>query len=77
MPKFILKNTLTMEYQKILIKLAQERDKKKLSALELSHRLGMSQNYIYEIEGGRSKLSLPSFLEICEILEIDPKELFN
>ena len=59
------------------IKLAQARQKKELSAYELSLRIGRNHGYINRIECGKLNLSLRSILQICEVLEISPKELFD
>jgi len=59
------------------IRLAQVRQKKGLSGYELSLRIGRNPGYINRIECGKLNISLQSLLQICEVLEISPKELFE
>lgn len=65
-----------MDIKKFRLNLAKERIKKNLSAYELSLCLGKDRTYISKIENG-ANLSLPVIFEICEILEIEPKTLFE
>ena len=57
--------------------LAKERAKAQLSAYELSLRIGKDASYIHKVESGKINVSLKSILEICEVLEIEPIELFK
>ena len=57
--------------------LAKERAKAQLSAYELSLRIGKDASYIHKVESGEINVSLKSILEICEVLEIEPIELFK
>ena len=57
------------------LNLARARAAKGLSAYELSLKINRAPNYIHRIEYG-SNTSVKTVFEICEILEIDPKELF-
>jgi len=66
-----------MKFEIFGIKLAQLRMQKNLSAYELSLRIGKNHSYINRIECGKLNPSLKSILEICEMLEISPKELFE
>ncbi|MCL2621612.1 MAG: helix-turn-helix domain-containing protein [Firmicutes bacterium] len=49
---------------------------KGLSAYELSLRVGKDTSYIYKVETGRINVSIKVILDICEVLEISPKDLF-
>ena len=53
------------------------RKDKGISAYELSLRLGKVSDYIYKVEKGVFNISLMRFLEICEILEIEPAKFFE
>ena len=48
-----------------------------MSAYELSIKLGKDPSYINKVENGKINISLKMILEICEILKIEPKTLFN
>ena len=65
-----------MTKQEIILKVAQIRVAKNLSQYELSLQIGKSPCYIHEVEKGKSNLTLEAFLNICEALEINPKDLF-
>ena len=57
--------------------LAKKRAKAQLSAYELSLRIGKDASYIHKVESGKINVSLKSILKICEVLEIEPIELFK
>ncbi|MDE5755884.1 MAG: helix-turn-helix domain-containing protein [Clostridia bacterium] len=57
--------------------LARKRAKAQLSAYELSLRIGKDPSYIHKVESGKINVSLKAILEICEVLEIEPIELFK
>lgn len=65
-----------MNINKLRVNLAKARIKKGLSAYELSLRLGKNPTYISKVENG-DNLSIKVLFEICEILEIEPKTLFE
>lgn len=48
-----------------------------LSAYELSLRMGKDASYIHKVENGKINISLKMILKICEVLEIEPEELFK
>ena len=56
--------------------LIKERNKRNMSAYDLSLRLGKDKGYISDIEN-RSYPSIKTLLEICAILEIEPEVLFQ
>ena len=57
--------------------LAKIRAKAQLSAYELSLRIGKDASYIHKVESGKINVSLKSILKICEVLKIEPIELFK
>ena len=57
-------------------RLKKEREKQKLSQLELSYRSGVSQNMIAYIEGGKRTPTLTTIIKLCNALGINPSELF-
>ena len=58
------------------LNIAKERVKKNMSAYELSLRIGKDKGYISDIES-RSNVSIKTLLDICAVLEIEPKVLFE
>ena len=59
------------------VNLAKIRMKAGLSAYELSLRIGKDASYIHKVESGKINVSLKSILKICEVLNIEPVELFK
>ena len=59
------------------VNLAKIRMKSGLSAYELSLRMGKDASYIHKVESGKINVSLKSMLQICEVLNIEPVELFK
>lgn len=57
--------------------LARIRVKSGLSAYELSLRIGKDASYIHKVESGKINISLKAILEICNVLNIEPAELFK
>jgi len=53
------------------------RIKAKMSGYELSLRIGKDVSYINKIENGKVNVTLKTILKICEVLNIEPAELFK
>ena len=66
-----------MEFIDFGVNLARIRAKSGLSAYELSLRIGKDASYIHKVESGKINISLKSILKLCEILNIEPIELFK
>jgi len=65
-----------MTRKDVCVNISKARISKNLAMYELSLRLGKSPNYMHGVECGRINISLDMLLKICEVLEIDPKDLF-
>lgn len=52
-------------------------NKNKMSASDLSRKLGHSRNYIYRLQKGEIKLDFQILQDILEILQVSPSEFFN
>ena len=63
--------------KKVLARLKEEREKQKLSQLDLSNLSGVSQNMITYIETGKRTPTLKTFLKLCKALNINPSILFE
>lgn len=66
-----------MEKSFFALRLAQLREKKGISAREMSLAIGQNAGYINNIETGKSLPSLPGFFYICEYLGISEHEFFD
>lgn len=59
------------------LRLARLRNKKGVSARDMSLSIGQNAGYINNIETGKSLPSMTGFFYICEYLSITPKEFFD
>lgn len=59
------------------LRLAQLREKKGVSARDMSLSIGQNPGYINNIESGKSMPSLSGIFYICEYLGITPCEFFD
>lgn len=66
-----------MELKDFGVNLARARMKADLSAYELSLRIDKDPSCIHKVENGKINISLKSILQICEVLQIQPAELFK
>lgn len=66
-----------MEFADFGINLARARTKANMSAYELSLRIGKNASYINKVECRKLNISLKAILQICEVLEIEPADLFK
>lgn len=66
-----------MEYKDFGVNLARKRVEAKLSAYELSLRIGKNTTYIHKVESGKINAGVKQILKICEVLNIEPVELFK
>ena len=66
-----------MEKKDVALRLARLREKKGVSARDMSLSIGQNEGYINNIETGKSNPSLDGILYICEYLGITPAEFFD
>ncbi|MBQ3183919.1 MAG: helix-turn-helix transcriptional regulator [Clostridia bacterium] len=66
-----------MNEKDFALRVAQLRDKKGVSARDMSLSMGQNPGYINNIESGKSLPSMTGFFYICEYLEITPVEFFE
>lgn len=57
-------------------RLRQEREKCRMSQLELSLESGVSQNMITYIENGKRTPTITTILKLCNAMKINPSILF-
>ena len=66
----------TVTISDLTFRIGYFRNRKNLSARELSLRLGKSPTYVNQIESGNFNISLPVLLDIIDVLEISCAEFF-
>ena len=66
-----------MDEKDFSMRLARLREKKGVSARDMSLSIGQNPGYINNIETGKSKPSLEGIFFICEYLGITPSEFFD
>ena len=66
-----------MSLDDLIFRIGYFRNKRNLSARELSLRIGKSGTYINQIESKNFTLSLPVLFDIIEVLEISFAEFFS
>lgn len=66
-----------MEEKDFALRLAQLREKKGVSARDMSLSMGQNPGYINNIESGKSLPSMTGFFYICEYLGISPVDFFD
>ena len=66
-----------MDEKDFALRLAQLRQKKRVSAREMSLAIGQNAGYINNIESGKSLPSLPGVFYICDYLGISVSEFFD
>ena len=66
-----------MEIKEILSRIGYVRNKANLSAREVSLRMGMSPQYVAQLESGRIVLTVEKLLQILEICEFPIERFFS
>ena len=66
-----------MEIKEILSRVGYVRNKANLSAREVSLRMGMSPQYVAQLESGRIVLTVEKLLQILEICEFPIERFFS
>jgi len=68
---------ISTQIAQIIRRLREEREKKRISQMDLSLKAGLSQNQVNYIETGKRTPNLNTILSICYALEINPVLLFE
>ena len=66
-----------MEEKDFSLRLSKLREKKGVSARDMSLSIGQNPGYINNIETGKSMPSLAGIFYICEYLGVTPQEFFD
>jgi len=68
---------ITAQIKHIAKRIREEREKIRISQMDLSFKAGLSQNQVNYIETGKRTPNLYSLLSICSALKINPAVLFE
>jgi transcriptional regulator with XRE-family HTH domain len=63
--------------KRVIARLKEEREKARLSQMDLSLMAGLSQNIVNYIESGKRSPGLTTLLRLCKALQIAPAALFS
>ena len=66
-----------MEVKEVLTRIGYVRNKANLSAREVSLRMGMSPQYVAQLESGRIVLTVEKLFQILEICEFPIERFFS
>lgn len=66
-----------MEIKEILARIGYVRNKANLSAREVSGRIGMSPQYVAQLESGRIVLTVDKLLQILQVCEFPIERFFS
>jgi transcriptional regulator with XRE-family HTH domain len=68
---------ISSQIKNIAKRLREEREKFRISQMDLSLKAGLSQNQVNYIETGKRTPNLYTILSICKALQISPAVLFE
>jgi transcriptional regulator with XRE-family HTH domain len=68
---------ISSQIRHIAERLREEREKLRISQMDLSFKAGLSQNQVNYIETGKRTPNLYTILSICNALQISPAVLFK
>jgi len=68
---------IVAQIKHIAERLREEREKMRISQMDLSFKAGLSQNQVNYIETGKRTPNLYTILSICNALQINPAVLFE
>jgi transcriptional regulator with XRE-family HTH domain len=74
---FDTKDEITAQIRHVSQRLREERERLRISQMDLSLKAGLSQNQVNYIETGKRTPNLYSFLSICNALQISPAVIFE
>ncbi|MDR1100505.1 MAG: helix-turn-helix domain-containing protein [Treponema sp.] len=65
------------QIRQIASRLREEREKARISQMDLSFQAGLSQNQVFCMETGKRIPNLYTLLKVCRALKINPSVLFT
>ena len=74
---YLHRELISMDNEWFSQRLFELRNKKNVSARDMSLCLGQSESYINKIENQKALPSMSMFFYMCEFLDVTPEEFFN
>ena len=74
---FEYEDEISAQVKLIIKRIREEREKQRISQMDLSLKAGLSQNQVNYIETGKRTPNLNTILCICKVLQINPSILFE
>lgn len=72
-----MRNEYKQQYEKFGLNVVYYRKRKKLTQLQLAELVDVDRSHISAIELGNVGVSFDVIFKLCEVLEVNPKELFD
>jgi transcriptional regulator with XRE-family HTH domain len=72
-----LQLNISAQVRRVAARLREEREKARISQMDLSLQAGLSQNQVFCIETGKRIPNLLTILKLCGALGISPSTLFT
>lgn len=72
-----MRNEYKQQYEKFGLNVVYYRKRKKLTRLQLAELVDVDRSHISAIELGNVGVSFDVIFKLCEVLEVNPKELFD
>lgn len=72
-----MRNEYKQQYEKFGLNVVYYRKRKKLTQLQLAELVDVDRSHISAIELGNVGVSFDVIFKLCEVLEANPKELFD
>lgn len=72
-----MRNEYKQQYEKFGLNVVYYRKRKKLTQLQLVELVDVDRSHISAIELGNVGVSFDVIFKLCEVLEVNPKELFD
>lgn len=64
-------------YEQFGLNMSYYRKKKRLTQMKLAELVGVDRSHISAIEVGNVGVSFDVIFKLCEVLEVEPKQLFD
>lgn len=72
-----MRNEYKQQYEKFGLNVVYYRKRKKLTRLQLAELVDVDRSHISAIELSNVGVSFDVIFKLCEVLEVNPKELFD
>lgn len=77
MNEYNTKDNFIHDSKSLGLRIAVLRERKQISARQLSYDIGRNKNYINSVESGKAYPSVPTLMSICKQLDISLKDFFD